>query len=358
MNFHEETNTDTSRQLASIKFVNNIINHPNADNLELTIIEGWQIITRIGETKIGDKVIYCEIDSLLPNQPWLPEAIKLKLNNQTNSEWFRLKTIKIRNEISQGLIIPISDTIKHMNSYEIDTNVTIELGIKKYEQPTFSGSYNSASNGTNGSKVGNFPTNLINKTDEPRIQSSVKLLDMLQSLPYYITIKCDGTSASFVIDPSTQQLLVCSRNQIRNKPENIDECPYWSIAMKYDIERKLKQLGGKYGIQGEICGPKIQKNLLGLNNLDMFVFNIVDINTRKIVSYGTFIDITKQLDLQTVPIEEVGDSFCITDIKTLLAKAEGKYNNTKNQREGLVIRSQDCDISFKAISNAYLLKYE
>lgn len=345
-----ETNTDTTRKLSSIKIVDNIIPHPNANSLELSIIGGWQIVTRIGETKIGDKVIYCEIDSLLPNQPWLPQAIKLKLDNQKENTWFRLKTIKIRSEISQGLIIPISGTIEHMKEYEIDTDVTKELGIKKYEDPAFSDPI--------GISTDKFPTNLIDKTDEPRIQSSVNLLSKIQNLPYYITVKCDGTSATFLINPSTQELLVCSRNQIRSRPDNLEDCPYWSIAVKYDIENKLSQMEGRYAIQGEICGPKIQKNLLGLDKLDLFIFNIIDIPSRRKVPYSDFVKITEQLQIKTVPIEEVGNVFDITDIKTLLSKAEGKYKNTKNHREGLVIRSQDCNISFKVISNAYLLKYD
>ena len=354
MNLDEsnETNTDSTRKLASIKIVNNVIEHKNANSLELSIIEGWQVVTRVGEVKKGDKVIYCEIDSLLPNAPWLPEAIKGKIGNDTQ---FRLRTMKLRGEISQGLIVPISETIRHMTEYEVDTDVTAELRIQKYEAPTFSGSY---ANNKGKTTISTFPKHLLNKTDEPRIQSNLKLLKLINGREYYITVKCDGSSGTFLIDPNTDEFIVCSRNQIRPRPVNIEECPYWSVAIKYDIETKLRQYGKPIALQGEVCGPKIQKNLLNLGECDLFVFNIIDLATKSLLPYNDFILIVKQMGLQSVPIEKVGDSFEIDDVKTLLSMAEGKYKNTKNQREGLVVRTQNGRVSFKVISNAYLLKYE
>jgi len=355
-----ESNTDSTRKLASIKEILSVTKHPDANSLELVMIEGWQIVTRIGEAKVGDKVIYCEIDSMLPgNAEWLPPAVKARVDEQNDKEWYRLKTIKLRKEISQGLIVPILPSCKElmgMKEYDIDTDVTQELGIKKYEPPVFSGSY--SHNHTNKIKVSNFPTHLVNKTDETRVQSCVKLFNLLFSNPYYITVKCDGTSGTFVIDPATNEFLVCSRNQIRPKPDDVNTCPYWKVAIEYDIENKLRSLEGVYAIQGEICGPNIQKNLLNLKNTELFVFNVVDIRDKRIVPFDDFIKITKELKLQTVPIEEAGDGFAYNDIKALLHAAEGKYKGTKNPREGLVIRSKSCDISFKAINNSYLLKYE
>ena len=76
-----ETNIDSERKLASIQIVDRIDPHTNANALELATVLGWQIVTRIGETKIGQKVVYCEIDSVLPNADWLPEAIKNKIAN-------------------------------------------------------------------------------------------------------------------------------------------------------------------------------------------------------------------------------------------------------------------------------------
>ncbi len=348
-----ETNTDSSRKLGSIQLVTEVNNHPSADRLELATVLGWQIVTRIGETKVGTKVIYCEIDGMLPGDAaWLPSAVQARIQSQKDPTWYRIKTIKLRKEISQGLIVPIVPAIKNMEDYEVGTNVTQELGIKKYEPPALSGLF--ATGGNSGIK---FPTHLLGKTDEPRVQSEPGLFKVLQNQPYYISVKCDGTSGTFVIDPESGDLLVCSRNLVRKRPDNPNVCPYWYLAAKYDIENKLKDLGGHIAIQGEICGPNIQKNLMKLTDLELFVFNVIDIRDQKILPYSDFVRISKQLGLKTAPIEEVGDSFECDTIKDLLTKAEGKYKNTKQQREGIVIRSQNQDISFKAINNRYLLKH-
>ena len=348
-----ETHTESSRKLGSIQMVIEVIKHPNADRLELATVLGWQVVTRIGEAQVGDKVIYCEIDGMLPGDAeWLPEAVKGRVAEQKDTSWYRIKTVKLRKELSQGLIVPISETIGHMTDYEIGTNVTDELGIKKYEPQN-----NLFVNVSSGIK---FPSHLLAKTEESRVQSEPGLLRVLQSQTYYITVKCDGTSGTYVIDPETQELLVCSRNLVRESPvdeEGITTTPYWYIAKKYNLEEKLKEIGGYYAIQGEICGPGVQKNLMKLTDLDLFVFNVVDIRDKRLVPYPQFVKIVKELGLKTVPIEKAGDKFECDNIKELLSKAEGKYKNTKNQREGIVIRSQNQDISFKVINNRYLLKH-
>lgn len=363
-----ETNIDSTRTLASIQIIDNIEKHTGADSLELATILGWQIITRIGEAIVGTKVIYCEIDSMLPvDAPWLPLAIKDRIVKEQTKDFFRVKTIKLRGELSQGLIIPIVDTLPshEYDSMEVGTNVTNFLGIKKYEPPALTGKF--AMYATNsGSR---FPTHLIDKTDEPRVQSNPKLFTLLQEKPYYITVKLDGTSVTYLINPDTQELMVCSRNLVRKRPDNLSVCPYWYIAAKYNIEEKLKQ-NPHLAVQGEICGPNIQRNLLGLKDLDLFVFNVVDIRNRSFMGWNNMVDICKNiLGLSHVPLEEIGDSFSCENIKAILTKAQGTYEKTKNPREGLVIRSanggiqriplgiQQSYISFKAINNDYLLKY-
>lgn len=349
-----ETNTDSERKLASIQIIERIDPHTGANALELATILGWQIITRIGETTVGTKVIYCEIDSLLPIEaPWLPPAVKDRIVKEKTKDFFRVKTIKLRGELSQGLIIPIVDSLPEIDGLDIGDDVTKILGIKKYEPPTLSGGFSLFQSKSGG----NFPSQLVDKTDEPRVQSHPKLFTLLQGKPYYMTIKLDGTSVTYLLDPNTQELLVCSRNIKRKKPDDPSLCPYWSMAIKYDLENKLK-LVPHLAIQGEICGPNIQKNLLGLKSIDLFIFNVVDIRDKRRLSLNEMIPIcTETLKVNMVPLEEQGDEFTYDNIKTLLAKAQGVYSGTKNAREGLVIRAKDQSLSFKAINNDYLLKH-
>lgn len=126
-----ETNSDSTRKLASIQKVEKIVKHPDADSLSLATVLGWQVVIRNDEAREDDLIIYCEIDSLLPgNAEWLPEAIKTRVAAQTDQSFFRVKTIKLRKELSQGLIVPIP---KDWDKMSVGDNVTDRLGIKKYE---------------------------------------------------------------------------------------------------------------------------------------------------------------------------------------------------------------------------------
>lgn len=370
---HIESNTESTRKLASIQRVESVSKHTNADSLELVSVLGWQIVTRIGEAKPDDLIVYCEIDSVLPNAEWLPNAIKSKLKDPKDKH--RLKTAKIRGEISQGLIVPLHSSmnfdVSSITTKDIGTNVTDFLEITKYEPPALTGKY--AMFQTNSNL--RFPSDIIKKTDETRIQSSPKLLKWMKGKPYYSTVKLDGTSATYFMGPKRlmnedsskdssnelseeMTLIVCSRNQIRKRPKNLSVCPYWYIANKYNLEEKLKN-NVNIAIQGEICGPNIQKNLLNLKDLDFFVFNVVDIREPggKRFGYKESIEyVHDTLKLKFVPVEDCGDEFGYESVTPLKKVAEGVYQNSKKTREGLVFRTQDSEISFKIINDKYLLK--
>lgn len=87
------------RQLASIQKIQEILDHSNADNLEIARIKGWQVIIRKGEFKEGDLCVYCEIDSVMPEKPEFEFLAPRK---------YRIKTTKLRGEISQGIAFPLS----------------------------------------------------------------------------------------------------------------------------------------------------------------------------------------------------------------------------------------------------------
>lgn len=350
----QESNTDSIRKLASIQVVDTINPHLNSNSLQLATVLGWQIVIRENEVCPGDKVVYCEIDSLLPvTASWLPPAIQARIEQNKITDYFRVKTIKLRGEISQGLIIPLMGDLSSLSELEVGTDVTSRLDIGKYEPPALTGKY-SLYTTISGDP---FPTGILDKTDEPRIQSRPQLLELLQGNPYYMTVKLDGTSATYLWNTETQELMVCSRNLTRKRPDNLKVCPYWYIAEKYQLENILKEYP-YLGIQGEICGPNIQKNLLGLKDLHLFVFNLIDLRTRTRLPFFELMSMCEKLSLPTVPIEQVGDIFPYCTVKELLALAKGHYHNTKNAREGLVVRSIDSSISFKIINNEYLLKYD
>lgn len=373
------TTDERIRKLASIQEIADLQNHPDPETktLQVASILGWQVVvSKNDDLKIGQLVVFCEIDSMLPgNTAWLPAAIKKRVENQKKKDFFRVKTIRLRGELSQGLIIPdsLSSYLDLPNDAEwkIGDDVTNVLKIEKYEAPICS---NKKLRQTSKiSTLKSFPTHLLSKTDEPRIQSYPRLLELIKSKPFYSSVKLDGMSATYLIDPETDEFLVCSRNYVRKCPtvpagsfETVVDpvtCPYFYVARTAKLEEKLRMNPG-IAIQGEICGPNIQNNPLGLRDLQFFIFNVIDIpgrhdgsfdETPKPLEYHAMREACNKMDLPMVPIEEKKDDFDYCNIKQLLERARGKYEPSGKTREGLVFRSWDQSVSFKVINNDFLL---
>lgn len=196
------------------------------------------------------------------------------------------------------------------------------------------------------------------KTDEIRVQSLPEVLTELAGRPYVVAQKYDGTSATFLVNPDDGMFHACGRNWSILAGDNC----YWAVAKQHDLEAKLRALGGRYALQGEVCGPGIQKNPLGLKQISLFLFNAYDLEEHRHSSDVELRRIGAELGVPVVDVIETGVSFA-HDQASLLRLAEGKYPGTTNEREGIVIRPREETfsavlngrLSFKAISNAYLL---
>jgi len=239
------------------------------------------------------------------------------------------------------------------------------IGVIKYELPTPPGS--------GGIALGDFPSFLIPKTDEIRVQSALGVIEEMRGKDVYIAEKADGTSFTAYHwkfkNPSEEEEKyhygVCSRNR-ELKDEGSDV--YWKISHKYNIENKLKEYYEHHGVnlavQGEICGKIIQSNRLGLNSDQLFLFNIYNIDEHKYLDYAVFVFTAQELKLSTVRILSECKFYFTLD--ELLEIAKDKYPGTKNNREGIVIRpvkeayseTLAGRMSFKVINNDYLLKDE
>ena len=337
------------RKLASVQRVLAIHPIENADAIELAQINGWQCVVKKGEFVPGDLGVFFEIDAIPPELPQLAFLWTSRTADapQPRPGNFRIKTMRLRGALSQGLLMPPSqfdlpETLAEGN------DLTAILGVGKWEPPVPMGM---------GDWRAPFPA-LVRKTDEMRVQSVPGVLDELHGLPYVITIKCDGTSATYCIDPRTDEFHACGRNQSVLDGEN----HYWRVARRYDIEAALRK-APHLAVQGEICGPGIQKNRLGLKEVGFYAFNVYDMQRGRYLDHDDVRAFLAESGLPAVPVLEEGDSFAHT-LESLLALAEGKYDGTQNEREGIVIRPRQernslllaGRLSFKAISNRFLLK--
>jgi RNA ligase (TIGR02306 family) len=330
------------RALVTIQRVKAITAIPDSDFLEAARIMGWQCVVRKGEFREGDLGVYFEVDSFLPTDPRY-EFLRASSyrENADNGQGFRIRTVKMRGQLSQGLFLPIS-LFPELEAFREGDDVTEKLGVKKWYVPETANA--------GGTIIGKRPYG-IPASDEIRVQSAVELLDALRGKPYYITTKMDGTSGIvYYIDG---KIGCCSRNkEIKDEADAL----YWSPVYRYGLKEKLAKYGKNIVITGEICGPGIQKNRLRLSALEWYVFDVRDWDAGVYVPYDSMLEICASLELPVVPLEERGDSFDYT-LEELLEKAKGKYPSGLD-KEGIVVRDAlfPKAVSFKVLNNDALLK--
>lgn len=219
----------------------------------------------------------------------------------------------------------------------------IITGIEKYEKPV--------PPQLRGTVKGNFPIHILPKTDEPNFQSSGRLVRTLQGKQFYSTVKADGTSGT--VYHANGHFGVCSRN-LELKPD--ENNAYWAMVAKYDMINKIPD---GIGIQFEIIGPGIQKNPMGLKEMEIRVFQVRDIENRTYFNAEDFLEFCKTNNLPHAEIVDWDIPFEFTDDEALRKYAEGKYTGTKTQREGVVIRPMVEEmvrgerLSFKVINLKY-----
>ncbi len=331
------------RKLASIRKISDLSPIDGADKIELATIDGWKVVVaKDVNHKVGDLIVYCEVDSFLPIEPEFEFLRKTSYKKMSDGrEGFRLKTIRLRGQISQGLILPLSVFGDFgWTAYE-GIDVTEKLGIVKYEPPIPAQ--------LSGMVKGNFPS-FLKKTDEERVQNLSKEFESYRNEQFYVTEKLDGSSVTYYV--KDEVFGVCSRNLDLLEDENNS---MWKFASETGLRDRMVKLGKNIAIQGEIIGEGIQGNPYQRIGQTVKIFNGFDIDKYDYLSLEELLDLVKILDVKTVPILDLEFTLPET-IDELLLMAEGKsVLNLKAEREGLVIRSHDRKISFKSISNKFLL---
>lgn len=381
---------EEKRKLVSIQTIDDVQPIENADKIEVAIVGGWNIVIRKGEFKKGDKAFYFEIDSMIPLEDERFSFLEARGKKEQNGVLYhRLKTAKLRGQISQGLLLPLNIWNKEdgdLEEIEQETNSFADyFKVVKYEEPVkLSGNQ----------KLTNWPDSLP-KTDEERLQSLVKewtYEDILNSGTWIATEKIDGCSITMFCEYDEEKdepgnLRICSRNF---ELANTEEDPYWKVVNNKKIEQlgvfgdveqfsledymKIKsnkilddedlnifQISG-ICLQGELFGEGIQSNRLGCKGQHIRFYNLlvkfkdswIQLPMTKVVKYFP------ELEKYWVPIhseislpENLKDAISQPDgIKSIVPES-----SKDRQIEGIVWRLVDkCYVKHERIKQIDLSK--
>ncbi|MDR0705082.1 MAG: RNA ligase (ATP) [Planctomycetaceae bacterium] len=377
-----------SRKLATITKVKELFPIEGADRIEAAIMttNNWVCVVKKGEFAVNTLGVYFEIDSFLPKENRFVFLDGRSNKTMDGVEGYRLKTVKLKKQISQGLLMPLL-TFPEITNPQEGGDVTELLGVKLYEPPdTRQNSRQIAGDCV----LRPFPP-FVRKTDQERIQSFGTLqLMLLDNRKYEVTEKIDGTSATYYFNNG--HFGVCSRNHemstaFDNKKffqhfiqwitktlfgknsetkSETSQSVYEDMAIKYNLRKTLpalcKELGVDLAVQGEIVGTSISSNRLKLDGVDFYVFDVFNINKQEYMDAEERYEIARQLGLQHVPVIDKSYTlnFKETPIEKLIELADAPSMLSDNPREGLVYKSRHdntSQVSFKVISNNYLLKH-
>ena len=349
------------RKMATIRKIDSLRPIVGADAIECAIVGGWTCVVKKGEYTAGDLAVYCEIDSFIPSTiaPFLTKPGQYAKTFE-GVEGERLRTVKLRGQLSQGLLLPLEYNPSNTDEFAyFGTNGTVEfqfnegtdvselLGITKYEAPIPAA--------LAGEVKGMFPSQ-IPKTDQERIQNlSVELEEWKsQGLTWEVTEKLDGSSMTvYMIDGVAG---VCSRNlDLKRNPDN----SLWRAAIKHQLEEKLAGYGN-IAIQGELVGNGIQGNIYKMRDQDFYVYDVYDIDAGRYFTPADRKTFVQALDLLHCPVFKSDWMLTTESVADLLHRAEGKSvmgDINGPEQEGLVYKCNEKQLSFKAISNKFLMKH-
>lgn len=340
------------RKMATIRLIDQVKPIEDADSIEAYNVDGWWLVDRVGAYKAGDKIIFVEPDSWVPHElaPFLSKGKEPREYEGIKGE--RLRTVKLRKQISQGLLLPLSSIGDLADCLEEGTDVSEYLGIIKWEAPIH------ASLG--GIAKGNFPS-YFRKTDQERVQNLKRNLErwIEEDDLWEVTLKLHGSSMTVGFSPEGE-FIVCSRNlQLDLEQEGNT---FVDTAKRLNLEEKLRPLLEFYpkgfAVQGELMGEGINGNQEKIVGHDFFVFDIYDVGEGSYMKHTEREMIVASYNFNTAPIIAIDTlkDIGITGVEDALNFAEGKSMNPLVEREGVVFKRLDGLESFKAVSRKWLLK--
>jgi RNA ligase (TIGR02306 family) len=199
--------------------------HPNADALQLGKVGSYQVVVQKGLYKDGDEVVF------VPEKSILTGKIKSEFEKYlVGVEKNRVKAVRLRGEISSGIIIP-PFLVPDMDTYEIGQDIFERLGITHYEPP--------------------IPTQLVGKVktfDMPFVgnhdceHANIYINDLVNGERVVITEKIHGSQFILAHNLETDQTIVSSKGLLKKglMIEDSEDNMYWIAAKNDCLIDKIK----------------------------------------------------------------------------------------------------------------------
>jgi RNA ligase (TIGR02306 family) len=321
----------------TIEIIETIRNHPNADRLDIATVRrlNYNFIVQRDLYSVGDKVIYIPIDSVVPDEILAKMGLDGKLKNN------RVRTIKLRGLVSQGLVSHVRDFEELNSDMEEGLEVQEILGIIKHEEPP-----ELIKNGN----LHHLPA-FVGRYELANAQHYPEIIDNIIDSGVYVTEKLEGSNWWASLDSDNEKYMVGQRNFEIIMEEGATHT-WISTAEKINAKQKLRQIADLYKarnvtLRGEMLGHKIQGNIYKLDEHKIYIFDIeidgIPLNAED------FLKICSELYIETVPLIYIGSKFkeFIGD-KTVLEFSDGFSEiNEGVLREGIVIKPLVEQYSYK-----------
>lgn len=378
----------TERTLARVVTIDELLPIEGADRIELAIVGGWQVVVQKGLYEPGvTKAVYFEVDSLLDTErPYFNSLSTLSskllhvVDGRTHA---RIKTMKLRKQLSQGFCIPLSETGIPLD-IEVGADLTKALGVLKYEKSAEKDMNDTGGAGVkSGFKALGFPA-FVPKTDQTRVQNITHMYNKAAESGelFEVSYKLDGSSlTAFVKDGKAG---VASRNvgfrrdeerrtffatlkdwfkqkkPLMHKKWNriikADDNAFTQMAYKAGLIEAIRVDGRNLAVQGEMVGPSIQKNFEGVAENEFYCYDVYVIDEQRYMLPAERREWCARHAVKHVPVARIDK--LLPTVQDAINDADGKSGLNGKYREGFVYKAENRDFSFKVISNAYLLKEE
>jgi len=349
--------------LATIQKVLRVIPIPDADSIELAFVLGWQVVIKKGEYKEGDLCCYIQIDTVVPETEYFDFLRERK---------YRVRTIRLRKQLSQGLIVPMPK-----GKFKEGDDVTDIIGVKKYEKPDnnpdrfekprmpkkwykkafYIFKYNFLYKifpALKRKQRSPFPKHLVGITDEERIQNMPQVLTKYAGKEFVVSYKLDGSSITIIHSKvfGKSKFRICSRRFELHDKKNDWYRVFADTKFNLEVLKLVKHFGtNDIIVQGEAIG-KFNGNHHNLPSEQIRVFNIY-VNGKRI-NQKDLIDTCLRNNIPHCP--KYKTTTLNHSLDEILKESEIRdVLNPWVDAEGLVWRCVEDNMSFKVLNNRYLL---